>query len=107
MELQLLLVPSRAECPTANLDYNLGDWPAIEVAALGFGDGDSFGQIVEKLDRFVVLVQRSVAEDACAIERQRGRAADLAAQAASSLAGVKRAQSVYLVMVESSRRFSD
>jgi len=77
------------------------------MAAFGLRDRDPLRQVVEQLDGFVVLMKRGVAEDTNAIEGQRGRGTDLAAHAASTLARVQRAQSVYLVMVESSRRFSD
>src|SRR5260370_26476001 len=107
VELHLFLLPSRAERAASDLNGHLSDGAAIQVAALGFGNRDPLGQIVEQLEGFVVLVQRSVAEHTGAIERQRRRTADLAAQAAPSLTRVHSAQSVYLVMVESSRRFSD
>ncbi len=107
MELELFLVPSRAERATANLNDHLGDRAAIQVGALGLRDRDVFGEILEQLDRLVVLMQRGVTEDTHAIKWQRRRGADLAAQPAPALARVKRAQSVYRVMVESSRRFSD
>ncbi len=107
MELQLLLVPARSQRAAAQLEHNLGDRAPIQVAPLDLGDRDPLHQVVEKLDRLVLFIQGRMAEHADSIERQRRRPADGAAHAPTALVRVQRAQSVYLVMIWSSRRFSD
>src|SRR5207245_11281041 len=107
IELQLRFCPSSPERAPVHLDHHLGDGTAIQVAAFGFRDRDPLRQVVQQLVGFVVLMKRGVAEDTNGIEGQRGRGTDLAAQTACTLSRVQSAPSVYLVMVESSRRFSD
>src|SRR5260370_14210229 len=98
MQLHLFFVPPCAERAAGHLDDHLDDGAAVQVAALGFGDRDPLGQIVEQLDGFIVLVQRCVAEHARAIQRHLPPTPDLAPHTPPSLTPAQCAQSVYPVM---------
>src|SRR5207245_7185590 len=99
VDLELFLVPSRAERASADLHHHLADRAAIQMTALDLGAGDPLHEVVEQLDRLVLVVEGRMAKNADAIEWQRRSRAHPAAQAAPALASVQRAQSVYLVIV--------
>ena len=99
LELPLLLPHARAEGSAARVERHLGERPTVQRSALYVRGRNVLHEVVEKLVGSGLLGgERRMAEHARSVERK--------CRSQTDRAGRHRDQSVYRVIVLSSRRFS-
>src|SRR5205823_9894448 len=77
-QLQQVVLEAGAEAASVEVDRQLRDRPPVQVAALGLGDRNPLGQVVQQLDRLVMIDQRRVAENTCVVDGKRRGGTDSA-----------------------------
>src|SRR5579872_416083 len=97
-KLEVVVLDPGTKRAAIRLYRELGDGPAIEMAAFGARDRDVLGQVLQELAGVLRLGHRGVTEHAGTFDRKRGSGAHRA---------VGGHQSVYRLMVWSSRCFSE
>src|SRR5438552_12390770 len=69
-QLERVVLELGPEAASVEVDRDLGDRPAVQVAALDLGDRDPLDEVVEELRWLILLDEGRVAEDARVVERK-------------------------------------